>query len=32
MYNHSNLIFFNKEGDSLNFQYNKQNAKFEGDI
>jgi hypothetical protein len=32
MYNHSNLIFFNKEGDSLNFQYNEQNAKFEGDI
>jgi len=32
MYNHSNLIFFNKEGDGLNFQYNQENARFEGDI
>jgi hypothetical protein len=32
MSNHKNLVFFNKEGDYLNFQYNSFNERFEGDI
>ena len=32
MSNHSNLRFFNKEGDHLNFQYNDSTDRFEGDI
>ena len=32
MSNHKNLIFFNKEGDYLNFNYNNTNDRFEGDI
>ena len=32
MSNHKNLKFFNKEGDYLNFQYNQNNDRFEGDI
>ena len=29
---HENIIFFNKEGDSLNFKYNESSNIFEGDI
>ena len=32
MSNHKNLIFFNKEGDYLNFNYNNTSDRFEGDI
>jgi hypothetical protein len=32
MSNHKNLIFFNKEGDYLNFNYSEQSDRFEGDI
>jgi hypothetical protein len=32
MSNHSNLRFFNKEGDSLNFNYDSVNERFQGDI
>lgn len=32
MSNHKNLIFFNKEGDCLNFNYNESSDRFEGDI
>jgi hypothetical protein len=32
MSNHKNLIFFDKEGGSLNFQYNETTDRFEGDI
>lgn len=32
MTNHKNLLFFNKEGDNLNFNYNKVNDRFEGNI
>jgi hypothetical protein len=32
MSNHKNLIFFNKEGDALNFNYNETSDRFEGDI
>lgn len=32
MSNHSNLRFFNKEGDSLNFTYDSLNQRFQGDI
>ncbi len=32
MSNHQNLIFFNKEGDYLNFNYSSINDRFEGDI
>jgi hypothetical protein len=32
MSNHKNLIFFNKEGDYLNFNYNEEDERFEGDI
>lgn len=32
MSNHKNLVFFNKEGDYLNFNYNDTNDRFEGDI
>jgi len=32
MSNHKNLIFFNKEGDYLNFNYNNNEDRFEGDI
>lgn len=32
MSNHKNLIFFNKEGDYLNFSYNNNTDRFEGDI
>ena len=32
MSNHTNLVFFNKEGDYLNFQYNNLEDRFEGDI
>ena len=32
MSNHKNLVFFNKEGDYLNFNYNEGNDRFEGDI
>ena len=32
MSNHKNLVFFNKSGDYLNFQYNYTTDRFEGDI
>ena len=32
MSNHKNLIFFNKEGDYLNFNYSDINDRFEGNI
>jgi hypothetical protein len=32
MSNHKNLVFFNKEGDYLNFNYSEPNDRFEGDI
>ena len=32
MSNHKNLIFFNKEGDGLNFKYNETLERFEGDL
>lgn len=32
MSNHNNLVFFNKEGDYLNFNYNDSSDRFEGDI
>ena len=32
MSNHKKLIWFNKEGDYLNFKYNNNIDKFEGDI
>jgi hypothetical protein len=32
MSNHKSLIFFNKEGDYLNFSYNNTSDRFEGDI
>jgi hypothetical protein len=32
MSNHKRLLFFNKEGDNLNFNYNEINNRFEGDI
>ena len=32
MSNHKSLIFFNKEGDYLNFNYNEEDERFEGDI
>ena len=32
MSNHKSLVFFNKEGDYLNFLYNQNNERFEGDI
>jgi hypothetical protein len=32
MSNHKNLIFFNNQGDSLNFNYNDTTDRFEGDI
>lgn len=32
MSNHKNLLFFNKEGDNLNFSYNESNDRFEGSI
>ena len=32
MSNHKNLVFFNKEGDYLNFNYNNTSDRFEGDI
>lgn len=32
MLNQKDLVFFNKEGDYLNFNYNKSNERFEGDI
>ncbi len=32
MSNHKNLLFFNKEGDNLNFSYNEINDRFEGSI
>lgn len=32
MSNHKNLVFFNKEGDYLNFNYNDSTDRFEGDI
>jgi len=32
MNNHKSLIFFNKEGDYLNFKYNESSNIFEGDI
>ena len=32
MSNHSQLVFFNKEGDYLNFNYSDVNDRFEGDI
>jgi hypothetical protein len=32
MSNHENLVFFNKEGDYLNFNYNNSTDRFEGDI
>lgn len=32
MSNHKNLVFFNKEGDYLNFNYNNNSDRFEGDI
>jgi hypothetical protein len=32
MSNHKNLVFFNKEGDYLNFNYSEANDRFEGDI
>jgi hypothetical protein len=32
MSNHKNLLFFNKEGDNLNFSYSDINDRFEGNI
>jgi hypothetical protein len=32
MSNHKNLLFFNKEGDNLNFNYSESNNRFEGTI
>ena len=32
MSNHKNLLFFNKEGDYLNFNYNYTTDRFEGDL
>lgn len=32
MSNQKNMLFFNKEGDYLNFKYNDSNDRFEGDI
>ena len=32
MSNHKNLLFFNKEGDNLNFNYSEINDRFEGSI
>ena len=32
MSNHKNLLFFNKEGDYLNFKYNNITDRFEGDL
>lgn len=32
MSNHKNLVFFNKEGDYLNFNYNESTERFEGDV
>ena len=32
MSNHHQLLFFNKEGDNLNFNYSEFNDRFEGDI
>ena len=32
MSNHKNLLFFNKEGDNLNFNYSDINDRFEGSI
>lgn len=32
MSNHKSLVFFNKEGDYLNFQYKDDTERFEGDI
>jgi hypothetical protein len=32
MLNHKSLVFFNKEGDYLNFQYQESSQRFEGDI
>ena len=32
MSNHKSLVFFNKEGDYLNFNYNDSTDRFEGDI
>ena len=32
MSNHKNLVFFNKEGDYLNFNYSESNDRFEGDM
>lgn len=32
MSNHKNLLFFNKEGDNLNFNYSNANDRFEGTI
>ncbi len=32
MSNHKNLVFFNKEGDYLNFKYSETSDRFEGDI
>lgn len=32
MSNHKSLIFFNKEGDYLNFNYNNSSERFEGDL
>lgn len=32
MSNHKNLLFFNKEGDNLNFNYSEANDRFEGTI
>ena len=32
MSNHKNLLFFNKEGDNLNFNYSDTNDRFEGTI
>ncbi len=32
MSNHNQLVFFNKEGDALNFNYNESQQRFEGDI
>ena len=32
MSNHTNLVFFNKEGDALSYGYNIYTDRFEGDI
>ena len=32
MSNHKSLLFFNKEGDNLNFNYSEINDRFEGSI